>query len=447
MPTTVPQLSPVRQWTLMPTVGQSTSNQDLVTYRDSEHLPPSDYSAEINWGDGATTSGTIAYDPGSWTFTVFGDHAYAQPGIDQIAVTVLRNGVVAGTLTATAYVSDQPVTDTPETLSGTAGVALGGSKGALVATFEESLTDTGDFQATIDWGDGSTSAATVVEQGVIPSAPDNRISWQVYGSHTYQQPGTYDVRVSLTEYLSPTETANVVSSLDSAATITASSTGAPPQTGTPTPTGTSAATPSEQFVAQVYRDLLDRPADAAGLAYWSGDLNSGMARSQFVTEIEASGEYRDDVVKSLYEKYLHRAAEPAALDAGSKLLAQGTTDEQLAAAIVGSDEYFALHGGTNDGFVSALFQDAFGRPVDAGAMNAFKLDLAAGRTRAQVAAFVFGSQEYYADLVGNLYLELLNRTVDAPSGAYWAAKLDAGAADGQVLANIAASDEFFKDAA
>lgn len=58
-----------------------------------------------------------------------------------------------------------------------------------------------------------------------------------------------------------------------------------------------------------------------------------------------------------------------------------------------------------------------------------------------------GRHEYQADLVGNLYLELLNRTVDTPSGAHWAAKLDGGAADGQVLGAIAASDEFFNDTA
>jgi hypothetical protein len=297
--------------------------------------------------------------------------------------------------------------------------------------------DSGTFQATIEWGDGTTTSATVVEQGDLTAPIVNRLNWAVFGSHTYEHAGNYQIDVSLTE------NGVFVSAEASNVTIVAGNQGSGSQGSGSQGTGT----PDQAFVTNVYHDLLNRSIEPAGLAYWMSQIEAGLARSQLVAEIEASGEYRDDVVKSLYEKYLHRAAEPAALDAGSKLLAQGTTDEQLAAAIVGSDEYFALHGGTNDGFVSALFQDAFGRPVDAGAMNAFKLDLAAGRTRAQVAAFVFGSQEYYADLVGNLYLELLNRTVDAPSGAYWAAKLDAGAADGQVLANIAASDEFFKDAA
>ncbi|HJT36648.1 MAG TPA: DUF4214 domain-containing protein [Pirellulales bacterium] len=328
--TTTPQLSPIKQWTVSVTVGQSTANQDLVTFGDSVHLPPSDYSAEINWGDGTTSSGTIAYDPGSWTFTAFGDHSYAQPGTEQIAVTIFREGALAGTMNATAYVS--------------------------------------------------------------------------------------------------------------------ASSGAPGQTGTPPATGTSAATPSERLVAQIYHDLLGRPADPAGLAYWSSHLDAGMPRSQFVTDVLASAEYRRDEVNSLYQHYLHRSADASALAAGSALLAQGMTDKGLAALIIGSDEYFALHGGTNDGFVSALFQDALGRPVDAGAKNAIELALADGATRAQMAAIVLGSHEYRADLVANLYLELLNRTVDAPSAAAWAAMLDSGATDEQVLAAIAASDEFLNDA-
>jgi hypothetical protein len=430
---------------------------------------------------------------------------------------------------------------------------LGGSSGALLATFEEPLTDTGDFQATIDWGDGSTSPGTVVEQGLTPSDPDDRLSWQVYGSHTYQQPGTYDVRVSLTQYLSPTETANAVSWLDSAATITASSTAAPIVVGEPpftalseTLTGTAGATlgsgagplvaiitdptddtqtyqatidwgdgtttsgtvsrsglvvaniPSyvpldifgnhtyaqpgtyeihvsltdagnniasvistaiiasnqgtgsqdaetadQPFVTNVYHDLLNRSVDPAGLAYWSAQLDAGLARSQFVSDIEASGEYRDDVVLSLYEKYLQRAAEPAALAADRQLLAQGGTDEQLAIMLVGSDEYYALHGGTADGFLSGLFQDALGRPIDAATKTTFEAALAGGTSRAQLAAVVFGSQEHHSEVVESAYANLLERPADSTGNAYWSAQLDDGVTDEELITLIASSAEYF----
>ncbi|MGH7137757.1 MAG: DUF4214 domain-containing protein, partial [Pirellulales bacterium] len=302
------------------------------------------------------------------------------------------------------------------------------------------------FQATIDWGDGSTSTGTVVEQGATPGAPDEHISWQVYGSHTYQQPGTYDVRVSLTEYLSPTETANVVSWIGSAATIAASSSDTPtpilanPPPPSPTPPSL---TPNQQFVSNVYSDLLHRPVDPSGLAFWAGQLDGGHSRVQFALDVEATPEFRADEVTSLYEHYLHRAAEPAALEGDSQLLAQGMADEQLAATIVGSDEYFAMHGGTNQGFLNALFQDALNRPIDVSAKAAFEQALAAGATRAQVAAIVFSSHEFHADLVQTVYLDLLDRAAERSGGAYWANQLDNGITDVRLSAAIAASAEYF----
>lgn len=63
-----------------------------------------------------------------------------------------------------------------------------------------------------------------------------------------------------------------------------------------------------------------------------------------------------------------------------------------------------------------------------------------------MAAVVFGSHEYRADLVNNLYLDLLGRSADTAGDAYWANLLDNGVTDEQVLAAIAVSDEFFNRA-
>jgi uncharacterized delta-60 repeat protein len=60
-----------------------------------------------------------------------------------------------------------------------------------------------------------------------------------------------------------------------------------------TPSGT----PNQRFVSQEYLDLLQRPAEAEGLAAWSGLLDSGQAsRSQVVQEIERSPEYHRNVI-------------------------------------------------------------------------------------------------------------------------------------------------------
>src|SRR5207248_4914976 len=122
---------------------------------------------------------------------------------------------------------------------------------------------------------------------------------------------------------------------------------------------------NERFVAQVYLDVLQRPVGPTGVAFWSGRLAQGVARSQLVLEVEASGEYRALVVQALYAKFLRRAADPSGLSTFVNLLGSGGTVEQLEAALSGSAEYFQNRGGgTNDGFLAALYQDALGRPLD-----------------------------------------------------------------------------------
>ena len=428
---TEPQLIQGQSWTLMPTVGETTGTQGIVTFSDSVHLPASDYSAEIDWGDGTSSAGTISSDPIRWTFMVSGNHVYTQTGIDHILVTIFRNGASAGTLSAAAAVSNQPLQVTPVTLTGTAGVALGGASGTLVATFEEQQTDTSNFQATVDWGDGTATAGTVVktsdssplaDNGRLAIPVANRIQWQVDGSHTYAKPGDYLIHVSLTE------NGNVVSAIDSRAKIAAAS----------------QASSYQAFVTNVYHDLLHRLADAGGLDYWASRLAAGLSRAELAADIENTAEYRHDEIDSLFEHYLHRHADAGALDSLGAQLAAGKSDEAIAAAIAGSDEYFQLQGGTNDGFLAGLFNDALGRPIDPAAKTALEQALAQGASRQQIALTVLDSHEYHVVVVDNAYAELLNRSAEAAGDAHWADALDRGLADEQLLASVAESQEYFK---
>jgi hypothetical protein len=150
---------------------------------------------------------------------------------------------------------------------------------------------------------------------------------------------------------------------------------------------------------------------------------------------------------AIFQKYLHRPADPAGLEMGGQLLAHGGADEQLAEIVIGSQEYFALHGGANDGFLAALFQDALHRPIDAGAKAAFGQELAAGASRTQIAATVLSSQEYHGDVVDEVYLRLLHRHADTAGQAFWIHWLGAGNTDEQLIAALAASDEYFRRSA
>jgi hypothetical protein len=204
------------------------------------------------------------------------------------------------------------------------------------------------------------------------------------------------------------------------------------------------ATPNQRFVGQVYLDLLQRPVDSSGLAAWTNMLNKGGSRQAMVSQLESSLEYRTDVVKGLYTYFLHRAADPTGLNAFVTSLGGTGTVEQIESIIVGSSEYFQNRGGgTNDGFLNALYQDALNRPVDPTGRKAWDAALAGGATTTQVAAAIFTSVEYRQDLVQSYYLRFLRRAADKGGLAAFVNALGQGARDQDVIAAIIGSPEYY----
>ncbi len=204
------------------------------------------------------------------------------------------------------------------------------------------------------------------------------------------------------------------------------------------------ATPNQRFVAQMYLDLLHRPVDPGGLATFTQLLNAGQSRTQVVTTLEGSQEYLSDVVQGIYRQFLKRAADPTGLTAFTSMLASGGTNEQVDALIAGSQEYFQNRGGsTNNGFLTALYQDALGRPIDPSGMAFFSAQLASGTTRTQVATEIFGSGEFRQDLVEGFYQTFLHRQADPGGLAFFVNALGNGTTDEQATALIVGSAEYF----
>jgi uncharacterized delta-60 repeat protein len=201
---------------------------------------------------------------------------------------------------------------------------------------------------------------------------------------------------------------------------------------------------NQNFVAQVYIDLLLRPAEPAGLAFWTGLLDQGTSRTDVVRQIETSIEYRRKLVQQLYQQFLHRAADPFGLTAFTTLLANGTTVEQVESDLAGSPEYFQNQGsGTNNGFLAALYQDALNRPIDPTGQAAFSQALTAGASRGDVAAAIFSSPEYRQDLVQGYYQRFLRRPADPTGLGLFTDALRLGVRDEEVIAAIVGSPEYF----
>jgi hypothetical protein len=157
-----------------------------------------------------------------------------------------------------------------------------------------------------------------------------------------------------------------------------------------------------------------------------------------------SAEYRSVEVQDQYQSLLHRRVDPMGLANFSNYLADGNSVENMDAILLGSDEYYQNRGGgTNDGFLSALYQDVLGRPIDPTGRANWEQALAGGMSRSAVAAALYGSPEYAQHLVGALFQRYLGRSPTAAELSTQVAVLESGARDETVIAALVNSTEYF----
>ncbi len=159
--------------------GASTGNVIVATFTDpSGPGDVQDYSADINWGDGNITQGTIVLN-GS-TYEVHGAHTFTEedpisenPPPMMVTVTVHQEDASPQVVATGYHVSEVPVVVTGgKTISVVESALSSGGLGApqasdfqTVATFTdpagpESLAD-GSYSANIDWGHGDVSAGVI----------------------------------------------------------------------------------------------------------------------------------------------------------------------------------------------------------------------------------------------------------------------------------------------
>src|SRR5262249_2435692 len=175
-------------------------------------------------------------------------------------------------------------------------------------------------------------------------------------------------------------------------------------------------TENQRYVNLLYLQLLGRAADAGGLNAFVGLLEQAtLTRGQVALAIANSDEYRNIVVRNLYRTLLGREAEQAGLDFFVSFLRAGGTVPQLKAVLIGSAEYFQKNGGTNDGFVTALYRDVLGRAADPGGRQFFNQVLAAGVPRTDVAGLIVVSRENLERIVQGWFRQYLRRSAD-PGG-------------------------------
>ncbi len=201
---------------------------------------------------------------------------------------------------------------------------------------------------------------------------------------------------------------------------------------------------TERFVERTYVDVLGRFPDAGGFAFWTGRMAQGLTHQQLAQAFVGSTEYRARLVQETYQALMHRAADAQGLSAFTNFLAAGGTVDQLKALLIGSTEYYQNRsGGSDEGFLGALYIDVLNRPIDPAAHDAFKRSLAAGASRTALALFVLASREADAVVIASFYRRYLHREPDASGLNALTDALQRGVREEAVIALFIASDEYF----
>src|SRR3989441_1585592 len=162
------------------------------------------YTATIAWGDGQTSPGSISIPNAN---SVSGSHAYSEEGTYALNVTVTDSTGATATGSTSTSAADAALTVTAASISAVEGAGVSGT----VATFVDADPNgaTSDFNATIIWGDQTSSAGTITANGSG--------GFSVRGSHAYAGEGNYSVSVTVSDAGGATASATSSASVADAA--------------------------------------------------------------------------------------------------------------------------------------------------------------------------------------------------------------------------------------
>lgn len=199
--------------TLYATEGQASGALALATFSDADPAgTATDYTATVNWGDGSPldTGATVQQVSGT-TFQVnSAGHSYTEEGTYAVSVTIQDSGGSSVVMQPSLVVADAALHATVNTIAPVEGAPFSGT----VATFTDDDPNgmPTQYHATIDWGDGSTSAGTVLSmvKGAFP----------VSGQHTYTEEGSHTLSVTITDDPASVAATGPVSVGDAAVHIT-----------------------------------------------------------------------------------------------------------------------------------------------------------------------------------------------------------------------------------
>lgn len=218
----------------------------------------------------------------------------------------------------------------------------------------------------------------------------------------------------------------------------------------------------EGSLERLYRAYFLRAPDTAGLAYWRQRLDNGMDLPWISDEFSRSAEFRSrygtlnntDFVRLIYRNVLHRDADAAGLAAFVGALDAGATRGQIMLSFSDSSEFKNLTNGATAGedaqSVERLYRAYFLRAPDAGGLAYWHGIRSRGVSLANISEEFARSAEFRIrygslsnrDFVNLVYRNVLSRQPDAGGFTYWVGLLDRGLTRGHMMIGFSDSPEF-----
>jgi uncharacterized protein (TIGR03118 family) len=272
-----------------------------------------------------------------------------------------------------------------------------------------------DFTATIDWGDGSSSAGTVSATGGG--------NFLVIAQHTYAEEGTDSVTVTISDKSGNTATV----------TETATAIDAPLMATGVSITGGTTSTPSTLVVSdQVVATFVDS-GGAEPIADYTAtiDWGDGSSTSSGTVALTSGSTFNVSGSHTYTASGRFTASVSIKDDGGAKATATTIVINGHSAA----DDSRA--------FVEAAFADLLGRSADSGGLSTFTGAIAGGMSPAAAAGVMTNSNEFLEGVIQQAYRNYLGRSAESGGLQFWLSQMRQGLTDARLDADFIGSPEFF----
>ena len=173
---------------------------------------------------------------------------------------------------------------------------------------------------------------------------------------------------------------------------------------------------SAAYVRQLYVAVAGREPTSDEVRVVGTGLDAGLAPAVVVEALARSDDFLLPRLDHLYRQLLDRPANATgARFWADRLRTPPWSIERVVTALVGSPEFLAAAGGTPAGFVTLAYERLFGHGPDAAGRDHWAALVAGGRPRTAVASALVRTSGYAVPLIRLLFRRALDRPAD-PSG-------------------------------